>query len=121
MNRFRALAPPIAISRAEWVTSRPRCFSPAPRPSPQVPWLAQSPIHGIAWPDRKTRLARSAAIGVYGLPGDCAPSDGRAGCRDVLMAFDLPPAAPRRFTPWLILLGALTIPLVYIPTVETRF
>ncbi len=29
--------------------------------------------------------------------------------------------APRRFTPWLILLGALAIPLIYVPTLGTRF
>jgi hypothetical protein len=30
-------------------------------------------------------------------------------------------AVPRRFTPWLIALGALVIPLIYLPTLGTRF
>ena len=37
------------------------------------------------------------------------------------MTVDIPSAAPRRFSPWLILLGALLIPLVYVPTLDTRF
>jgi hypothetical protein len=32
-----------------------------------------------------------------------------------------PPSAPRRFTPWVVLLGALAISLVYVPSLHTDF